>query len=377
MPKTAPKYLRISADIERRLQANDWAGRLPGLRELAEEYGTSTLTMSRSVQLLRDKGLIGRVDNSGCHLATATPPPPDVWAVHLQITPGEWHTVSNSSIKAGIDAVAALDRMRFVDPFGGDRAAADPDQNRDRIRDVIANGAQGLIMLPSRVDHAGLAEDEAILAACKEEGLPVVLLERNLLGHDRPLEHDLICVDDFVGGAACTRHLIEQGRRKIVAVVASPCSSHDSRAAGYYHALRLAEEANVPVAPPRVFVIPPGLDKKEVDHWVAGQVVQCEADGVFCYQDSLAVGLIMDLFSRGRSVPGDVAVVGYDNLPIGNLFNLGVTTYRYPAEQLVRNAIRMLRHRFTAPEEPPVKVCVPGELIVRKSSLSNPATQPS
>jgi LacI family transcriptional regulator len=193
-------------------------------------------------------------------------------------------------------------------------------------------------------------------------------LARNLLGHDRPLEHDLVCGADFVGGATCTRHLIEQGRRRIAAVVASACSSHDARVGGYYHALRVASAAGVPVAAPHVLEIPEGLAKKEADHWVADQVVRHNADGVFCYQDSLAVGLIMDLFSRGRSVPKDVAVVGYDNLPIGNLFNLGVTTYHYPAERLVRHAIRLLRQRLTDPTEPPVKVCVPGELIVRNSS---------
>ena len=62
------------------------------------------------------------------------------------------------------------------------------------------------------------------------------------------------------------------------------------------------------------------------------------------------------------------AVDEIDDLPIGQSFALGVTTYSFPSEAIAREALRAMRRRIQAPEAPPIKVLVPGELIVRESS---------
>jgi hypothetical protein len=83
---------------------------------------------------------------------------------------------------------------------------------------------------------------------------------------------------------------------------------------------------------------------------------------------SVAIGLILELFARGLAVPRDIAVIGFDHLPIGNLFTIGVTTYTYPAEAIVRHALHVMRQRVEQPNAPPIKVSVGGELIVREST---------
>ena len=62
-----------------------------------------------------------------------------------------------------------------------------------------------------------------------------------------------------------------------------------------------------------------------------------------------------------------MAVVGFDDLPIGNLFTIGVTTYAYPSEGIAEQAVRLMRERLRDPDRPPIKVVVPGRLIVRES----------
>jgi LacI family transcriptional regulator len=80
------------------------------------------------------------------------------------------------------------------------------------------------------------------------------------------------------------------------------------------------------------------------------------------------MGLIIELLARGARVPDDVAVVGSDDLPIGNLFTVGITTYTYPSEAMAEQAVRLMRERLKDPRRRPLKVVVSGELIVRESS---------
>jgi LacI family transcriptional regulator len=79
----------------------------------------------------------------------------------------------------------------------------------------------------------------------------------------------------------------------------------------------------------------------------------------------------LELFRRGINVPRDVAVVGCDDLPIGNSFALGVTSYSYPSEAIARAAFRVLMDRIAHPEDPPKKIVLQGKLIVRDSSSGN------
>jgi LacI family transcriptional regulator len=83
--------------------------------------------------------------------------------------------------------------------------------------------------------------------------------------------------------------------------------------------------------------------------------------------------LILELLNRGVRVPADVAITGFDNLPVGQAYSIGVTTYAFSAESVARQDVRLILARAAGDAGPPVKVLIPGELIVRESSRP-PAT---
>jgi LacI family transcriptional regulator len=357
--------LVVARAVEARVGTRRTAGaRVPSVRELAAEHGVSTVTALRALQVLRDKGVISTLDRSGSFLASPTAEAAEHWALCLRPTAGPWQQASGSVGRRGFETAArqqgfTLDAHRFE--FGDDLT---PREARRQVKAARDDGVGGVFFMPSRATEEGCRADETFLAACRAAELAVVLVERNLRGVDRALEHDLVASDDVFGGTACTRHLLEAGCRRVALVIASPTSTHQDRLAGYLYALYSAGGECSPL----VLNEPSDRPPKEAYASMAEQLLAASADGVVCYQDYTAMGLILEFLARGRSVPREVAIAGFDDLPVGKSFAIGVTTYAYPTEMIACEALDLMRRRVRAPDTLPVKVAVPGRLMVRESS---------
>lgn len=366
----SPKYVEVAAALEAQIRDGKWdGGRMPSVRGIAAEHTVSVVTASRALQILRDKGLIHTVERSGS--VRVPPPSADRWALVLRLTPGPWQKATISLSRVGFEALARRDPMHLESnafPLTQDQSEA---QIRVMVRRAKDGGVGGAFLLPSRHSDAEMRLDERFLEACGAEGMPVVLLERNLRGLNRELAHDLVAADDLDGAARCTRHLLSLGRKKIGLIVASPTSSHNDKTAGYLFALHAANSDPYRTGPevaPAVLLQNSDQANREAYAALAAQVRQKGLDGVICYQDYTAMGLIFELLNRGVRVPDDVAVVGFDDLPIGEQFAIGITSYAYPSEGMAEQAVRLMRDRQRNPNRPPLKVVVPGRLIVRESS---------
>src|SRR5262249_44612591 len=132
------------------------------------------------------------------------------------------------------------------DRFHFDEATR-PAELRRQARRAAEDGVSGVIFMPSRYRDEAARQDEAFLRACRDAGLAVVLIERNLRGLARRLDYDLVAADDLDGGLQCTRHLLDQGRRRIAFLSGSPTSSHEGRLAGYLAALHHAGQGAAPL----------------------------------------------------------------------------------------------------------------------------------
>ena len=364
---TRPKYLEIARAIESDILGQDGA-KVPSSRQVASTYGVSVVTASRAIQVLKDKGLIRTVERSGSYLAPAVPTKSalECYALVQRSTPGPWFRASLSFSHSGFEVVARQEGIRFdFDQLAFDDSTRPAELHR-QARRAAESGVLGVVFMPSRHQHESARQDEVFLRSCRDAGLAIVLIERNLRGLGRALEYDLVAADDFDGGLRCTNHLLEQGRRRIAFLTGSPTSSHEARLAGYLTALLHARTDWGPV----VLEQPSGLDSKKSYGELADQLLARGADGVVCYQDYTSLGLILELLTRGVRVPGDVAITGFDNLPIGKAYSIGVTTYAFSAEAVARHATRLIRARLASSTGTgtPVKVLIPGDLIVRESS---------
>jgi LacI family transcriptional regulator len=360
------KYLEISRKIEAEIVSGHWSegARMPGVRGIASRFGVSIVTASRSLQVLRDRGLIRSVERSGSFAVPrkAVDGGRARWALCFRTTPGPWYRASHSTTMSGFTAMARGGEINLaLDAFAVQESSTEEEIAR-MVPDARALGVTGLFLMPSRISDAAMRQDEAILRACHSSHLPVVLIERNLRGRARPLEQDLVCPDDLDGGYQCVRHLHDSGRRRVAFVLGWPTSSHRDRLAGYLLARQEAGEASIVVE-----LLGDPLDRL-VYSGLAERVIASGADGVVCHHDVVAMGLILELLTRRIRVPDDVAVVGFEDLPIGDTFSIGLTTYGSDFEAIARRSLQVMAARISAPDAPPARVSIPGHLIVRESA---------
>jgi DNA-binding LacI/PurR family transcriptional regulator len=203
----------------------------------------------------------------------------------------------------------------------------------------------------------GQWRNHAQLNALAERGLPIVTWGARLDAQS----YCTVGGDNHAGGHVATRHLLEQGRRRIAFFgdIAVPEVEH--RYQGHCAALRgfgIAPDSTLHVSVP--FVAEAG--GFAVEQLLARGV---PFDAVFAASDLLAMMAINKLRAHGLRTPADVAVVGYDDIELSGYFHPPLTTVRQPmavaGQALVASLLALADGEAVAP------VQLPAELIVRSS----------
>ncbi len=215
----------------------------------------------------------------------------------------------------------------------------------------------GLIVLSPHLDAANLASSLA-------GRLPILLMNG---GADagRPS----IVVDNHGGAVQAVEHLIATGRRRI-AHISGPTGNleAETRLAGYLQAMA---DAGLPTTVVEGAFTQASGHRAGADLVARGQ----RPDAIFAGNDMMAVGAMLALQDAGLAVPEDVAIVGFDDVPIAGLMRPALTTLRIQIAETGRSALeRLVRQINAAGEAVADTACevVRPELVVRPSS--NPAT---
>jgi DNA-binding LacI/PurR family transcriptional regulator len=219
----------------------------------------------------------------------------------------------------------------------------------------LSNRADGMILL-GYGDYRSYTERLRHLAETESRFVIWGPLIEDQPGH-------YLCCDNVLGARLATGHLLAAGRRHIAfAGGTSPgCPEFRLRHQGYVEAL-----AGAGLEPdPRLQADSASV---EADGYRAGERLLDSGapfDAVFAASDLIAMGVIHALLDRGRAVPRDVAVVGFDDIPSAADFNPPLTTVRQDTrlagELLVENLIRLIEGR------PVESSLIAPQLIVRAS----------
>jgi DNA-binding LacI/PurR family transcriptional regulator len=335
----------------------------PGLKDVAARAGVSIKTVSNVV-------------NGYVHVAPATRARVQAAIEALGYVPN----MAARQLRSGRSGVIALAVPELQSPYFAEIAglivqAAEQrswtvlidqtDGQAERERNLVAglrrHAIDGLIFSPLALAGEELAH---------ESGTPMVLLGERI-SHG-PADH--VAIDNTAAAAEATRHLCSLGRRRIAAIGVqerpSAVTAHQ-RLAGYRSALAAAglpvdRELEVPV---------------ESFHRADGAAAMARLleaadppDAVFCFNDLLALGAIRTLLSRGRSVPGDVAVIGFDDVEDGRFSTPTLSTVSPDAPRIAQLAVDLLAERLgegPAASGAPRELRVDHRLVIRESTAGN------
>jgi len=237
-------------------------------------------------------------------------------------------------------------------------SAAEPEREMAAVEMLRAKRVDSLIVASSRLGALYLEHLERI-------GVPVVLVNNHNEQSGRYTFS--ISVDNRHGGCLATSHLIKRGHRRI-AYISGPANHSDDaeRLAGYRQAL---DKAGLLFDPALVVSGNGRLDGGErALRALIG--LDSPPTAIFCYNDMTAIGLLSAARQSGLSVPEDLAVVGFDDIPFASHLYPPLTTIAQPQRSMGHQAMSMALTLMTTQDPlPPLSdVVVKGKLVVRETT---------
>jgi LacI family transcriptional regulator len=286
---------------------------------------------------------------------------------------------SARQLKAGKSNTAGYIMFDASNPFFTDVAAGmessaeaagvslflcNSDQRPERERAYLSRLEQGraLGILITPVDPYSTLLDQM-----RDRGTPLVIVDRTREGVD----WCTVAVDDELGGRMAVNHLLDLGHRRI-AYVGGPSMLGQvrDRQAGAQQAL---EEAGRP-AEALVCVSTDAMgvsDGMSAAERIAGMPKATRPTAVFCANDLIALGVLQRCVSLGLRVPGDLAIVGYDDIDFAAAAAVPLTSVRQPRREMGRDAARLLIDEATNPRHRHRQILFKPELVARASTRAS------
>jgi LacI family transcriptional regulator len=331
------------------------------IHDVAQDAGVSPTTVSRYL-------------NHRIELPPATSARIDAAIARLDYRPN----LLAKRLSTGKTEAVGLVTPEIREPFFAELASAFEDEadrhgytvfisstRSDRKREIASlerlhdRHIDGLVLMTNTPDDGTLAR---LIGRRKN----VVILDEDIPGVTAPR----LFVENTEGARLATRHLIEAGHTKI-AYLGGPRGlfSVVERHEGFQQAMA---EAGLPVRPDYVALggFDPELARATTLKFLA---LPEPPTAIFASSDYLAIGAVMGLRDAGVSVPDDVSLIGFDDMPLGALLTPPLTAIRQPVEQIGRQGFQLLLQLLNG-KTPPALTRLPVDLI-RRQSVGAPRTK--
>jgi LacI family transcriptional regulator len=236
----------------------------------------------------------------------------------------------------------------------------DPQVEEQEIRQLVARRVDVLLIASARSSPANFKFLEG-------QEAPYILLDRRIDG----LNANFIGVNDVEVGLIATRHLIEQGCRRIAHVRGPEVSTARGRLEGYRQAL--AEFKAGPLPEQVVSLGTSGDHRGEKGGYTAAMKLleqNPRPDAIFCFNDPSALGAIRAIEEAGLRIPADIAVVGCGNLPYDDMLRVPLTSVDQGSENIGKLAASLALKLAASKSRPaPRSQLISPHIVVRASSL--------
>lgn len=332
------------------------------LKDIAQDMGLSVVTISKVLRNHPDIGeetrkrVLKRMKelNYQPNLAARSLITGRTWTIGL-VVPDLLHPFFAQIAKATSEEVRRKGYSLFISS-----SDEEPELEREEIAQLLARRVDVLLIASSQWTVESFR-------AIEEQKVPYVLLDRKFAG----LESNFVGVDDTAVGVLATTHLIEQGCKRIAHVRGPEISTALGRLEGYKQAL--AAHQMTPLPGHVVSIGPSGDhvgDKAGYAATVKLLAGSNRPDGIFCFNDPVALGTMRAILDAGLRVPEDVAVVGCGNLSYSDFLRVPLSSVDQNSKMIGKIAatLALKLAQSKGPSRPKSAVVAP-ELVVRASSL--------
>ena len=230
---------------------------------------------------------------------------------------------------------------------------AKPEREREFLREIADRSADGIVI-------DSFTMDVDVMATTLPE-IPLVRVGISVI--DDP-HFDTVHAEDERGAALATKHLIDRGHRRI-AMIQGPQGAGAHRNLGYLNEL---DAAGMTPDPELVLA---GEWTRLGGHRAAIHLLSLKVPptAIFCANDLMALGALDACRERGKHIPGDVAIVGFDDIDAARMVSPALTTVTNPAYETGLLAGVLLRERMTGDYTGrPRTVTLPCRLMQRSTS---------
>lgn len=220
-----------------------------------------------------------------------------------------------------------------------------------------------------RVDGIVVADSQlgdTQLDRLQDIGIPTVFVNSQTAQTSHAFRH--VCIDNYQGGVLAARHLYDYGHRQVAYLGSTKRpASHQLRQCGFVETY-----ATYGVAVDVMTATNTNHDDLELGYQLAQQI-PTHISGVFCYNDQVALGALSALRARGRSIPEDISIIGFDDISIAKHSWPPLSSIAQPKALLGRTAMQTLIEVLTG--LPGRDDMLEPHVVVRQSSAAIDSTK--
>lgn len=362
MTKTPPKHMRIYDVLLHEIKAGKYneRERFPSEEMLVRRFNVSRPTIIRALQDLKRSGLLDAKAGSGTFLSTYARS--SAGMLGMIMPDREWNFFF-AALAANIRKEAkAHGYMVLSDDYSWSDDATRAAQMEELARDFAARRVRGVLLQPFDVYEKSHDATTRILEILSSVGIPVVLLDRDLVQEPRRSHFDLIESDNFQAGYRLAQHLLERGAHDIrfFSLPNSGCATQQR----IHGAGQAVLDAGGKWSRKSVY------EGNPQDHAFVRRIFngRNRPDAIICRNDHIAAFLLQTLADLHISVPKDVKVAAFDDVELAEMLSPPLTSVRQPVKELASVAMETLLQRIERPAMPPRRITLDVEVIVRAST---------
>lgn len=228
------------------------------------------------------------------------------------------------------------------------------DQIEKNLREIIAAGCSGMIVLGTEMNEADFAPFIGL-------HIPLVLLD----SYFENIPADSVLINNVQGAYLAANYLIRTRKKQPGYLHSSyPIQNFEERADGFYKAIR---SNGMSTSRSVVHRLSPSMEGAYGDMKELLEQGEEPANCYFADNDLIGAGAMRALKEKGYRIPEDVAIIGFDDMPLCGYMEPALSTIRVPKQYMGELAAKRLAEIITNPHTSPVKLEVQTSLVKRKS----------